>query len=107
LLGAPRTGETDTRFGRRLALYGPLAFSVVLFVILLLFGVEGEAGLGLTFSYWLFIGASQLLYLGPGIVLALFMKRRGIAVGLLQGGAVIAVVNVAAWVIGYYFIGVR
>jgi hypothetical protein len=107
LVGGPRLGESDARFGRRLALYGPIAFYALLFLVLMLAQVEGEAGLGLTLAYWLFIGVSQLAYLVPGIALALVMKRRGVAAGLAQGAGLVAALNGIAWVVGYYVIGAR
>jgi hypothetical protein len=74
----------------------------VLTIALIVFGVEGEAGLGLTLSYWLFIGLSQCLYLIPAIGVAVVTKRPQVAWGLVRGGGIIAVVNVVASVLGRY-----
>jgi hypothetical protein len=107
LIGSPRAGESDRRFGRRLALYGPIAAYVGLLLVLIVARVEGEAGLGLTLSYWLFIGVSQLAYILPAIGMALWLKRRGVAVGMIQGAGLVALLNAVAWFIGYYLIGAR
>ena len=107
VFGAPRAGEDDRRFGVRLALYGPLAFYVVLAASLAIFQVEGEAGLGITLMYWLFIGVSQVVYLIPGIGVALIAKRRGLAWGMVRGAGIIAVLDGVAWLVGYYVIGAR
>ena len=107
LIGAPLDGESDPRFGRRLALYGPIAFYVLLLLVLIVVRVEGEAGLGLTLSYWLFIGVSQLAYILPAIGVALWLKRRGVAVGMIQGAGLVALLNAVAWFVGYYVIGAR
>jgi hypothetical protein len=56
--------------------------------------VGGEAGLGLFYVYWLYIGVSQCVYLAPGIAVALLRKRPALASGLLRGGGIIAVANV-------------
>ena len=95
------------RFGVRLALYGPIAFYVLLAAGLVILQVDGESALGLTLMYWLFIGASQLVYLVPAIAGALLAKRRGVAWGMVRGAGIIAAVNGVAWVIGYYVIGVQ
>ena len=107
LIGAPRAGESDTRFGMRLALYGPLVFYLVLVALLIVLQVEGEAGLGLTLSYWLFIGVSQLIYLIPSIVVAIVISRRQVAWGMARGAGVVAILNAGAWFIGYYLIGAQ
>lgn len=107
VLRALLSGDLQVRFGQKLALYGPLAFFALLVIGILSFRTEAEAALGLTMSFWLFIGVVQLLYLIPAMALSFFIGRRRLALGLLQGGGLIAFVNAVAWVIGYYFIGVR
>jgi hypothetical protein len=97
-----RKGEADGRFGVRMALSGPLLFYFLLFVVMIVFRVEGEAGLGLTLSYWLFIGAAQCVYLVPAVALALLRSRRQVAWGLIRGGGIIAVVNLVAWGLGLW-----
>jgi hypothetical protein len=102
-----RPGEPDLRFGMRLALSGPILFYVVVLLGMLAAQVEGEAGLGLTLAYWLFIGVSQLLYLAPGIAIAVWRGQRTVAKGLALGGVIIAAVDALAWIIGVYVIGAR
>jgi hypothetical protein len=107
VIGSPRPGESDVRFGVRLALYGPIAFYVFLWIGLIVLQVDGESGLGLTLMYWLFIGVSQLVYLIPCIVAAFVVKRPGVAWGMVRGAGVIAALDGVAWLIGYYVIGAR
>jgi hypothetical protein len=97
-----RPGESDSRLGMRLAILGPILCYLLLGVALVALGGEGEAGLGMALSYWLFIGVSQCVYLIPGICVALLTRHSGIAWGLLRGGGIIAVINVLAWGIGLY-----
>jgi hypothetical protein len=56
-----RPSETETQFGGRLALSGPILCYTALLLGMLIWRVEGEAGLGMTFMYWLFIGLTQLV----------------------------------------------
>jgi hypothetical protein len=95
------------RFGVRLAISLPLLFYTGFLLVMLAGRVEGEAGLGLTLAYWLFIGLAQLIYLIPAIAVALWRKRSQVAKGLAIGGAIIAIVDAVAWVLGVYVVGVR
>jgi hypothetical protein len=102
-----RPGEADLRFGVRLAVSGTILFYPVLLLGMLVGRVEGEASLGLTLAYWLFIGLSQLIYLIPAIVIAAWRGRPTVAKGLALGGAIIAAVDAIAWAVGVYVVGAR
>src|SRR5258707_90795 len=77
-----RPGEGDRRLGIRLAVSAPLLVYMALFFGMLAWRVEGEAGLGLTLAYWLFIGLAQLIYIVPCIVVAAWRHRPELAKGL-------------------------
>ena len=106
LLIVRKPGEKDRSLGMRIAASVPVALYPLLFVGMLLFRVGGEAGLGLTLAFWLFIGVWEWLYLAPAIGWALAKKHPEIAKGLALGGVIIGVTNAAAWGIGMY-LGVR
>jgi hypothetical protein len=102
-----RPHETDAQFGFRLAISLPLLFYIAFLLLMLAGRVDGEAGLGVTLAYWLFIGLAQLIYLIPAIGVAIWRRRSGVAKGLAIGGAIIGIVDVVAWVLGVYVVGVR
>jgi hypothetical protein len=106
ILQVRKPGEADSRFGMRLAVSSPVPLYLMLVVGMLVTNVSGEGSLGLTLTFWLFIGAWQWLYLVPGASLALLRKQPAMAKGLVLGGVCISIANGFAWALGLY-LGVR
>jgi hypothetical protein len=98
VIASPRPSESQKRFGVRLALYGSIPFMFAIMLILAFVPVDVDAEWGI--AYWLFIGVIQWIYLLPGAVLALALRRRQLAKGLLLGGAIVAGLNLGAWGLG-------
>ncbi len=100
LTGEPGIRHSERQLGRRLALCGPVVFYLILIVGALLLGVRGEASVGVTLTYWLFIGAVQSVYIIPAIVTALLLKRRDLAWGCARGAGLVVVATALAWGVG-------
>jgi hypothetical protein len=97
-LASARSSESERRFGVRLALYGPIPFVLVVMLVMTLLPIEADAEWGI--AYWLFIGVIQWIYLLPGVVLALALRRRQVAWGLLLGGGIVGGLNLVGWGLG-------